>query len=90
MEADPSHARRIVEAMGLQPDCKGLEAPAVRVSGPTPGEDDPDLSPAEASRFRAVAATDSYLGIDRADFAFVAKEACREMSRPTASIITRI
>lgn len=36
VEADPSHAKRIVD--GLQADSKGLEAPAVPESAPTPGE----------------------------------------------------
>lgn len=40
-----------------------------------PGEEDPELDGPEASRFRAVAATANYLGIDRADLRFVAKDA---------------
>lgn len=55
-----------------------------------PGEEDPELDGPEASRFRAVAATANYLGIDRADLQFAGKEACRDMSRPRASSLSKL
>lgn len=49
VEADPAHAMRIVEAMSLQEDAGGLEAPEVPVTVPVPVDEDQELLPGEAS-----------------------------------------
>ena len=41
------------------------------------------MAPLEATAYRAVAARSNYLGQDRADISFSAKEACRKMSSPS-------
>ena len=43
----------------------------------------PELSPTDATTFRALAAIANYLAQDRADIAFCAKELCREFAIPT-------
>ena len=42
-----------------------------------------ELSPAEATTYRALAARSNYLAQDRCDIAFAAKELCREFATPT-------
>ena len=44
-----------------------------------------ELSPAEATSFRALAARANYLAQDRPDIAFAAKELCREFAKPSKS-----
>ena len=81
VEADPEHAQKIVEAMGLQSGSKGLESPAGKE---VVGQDlDEPLHGREATAFRAIAARANYLSIDRADIRFATKEACRDMAQPT-------
>ena len=46
-------------------------------------KDGPELSPADATMFRALAARANYLAQDRPDLAFAAKEVCREFAVPT-------
>jgi len=46
-------------------------------------EDLKELAPKEAKEFRGMAATANYLGADRVDVQYSAKELCRMMSRPT-------
>ena len=43
------------------------------------------LSPAETTRYRALAATANFLAIDRRDIVHCAKELTRHMSTPTAA-----
>ena len=43
-----------------------------------------ELSPAEATRFRAIGARCNYLQPDRPDIQYAVKEVCRMMSKPTA------
>ena len=49
---------------------------------PSGDEEDEDLEPSEATRYRAIAARLGYLAIDRLDLQFAVKEAARAMSRP--------
>jgi hypothetical protein len=82
LEADPMHARRIVQDMGLEVGSKGLEAPMMKDRDTEPVEVDEEMSPAEAIRFRAIAARANYLGIDRTDVQYAVKEVCRSMAKP--------
>ena len=64
---------------GVDESCKGVVTPGVSASdgGPT-GE----TTVGEGSQFRAVAARGNYLGQDRMDMQFAAKEISRFMSKP--------
>ena len=82
-EADPKHAEEVVRRSGLEMDSKGLDGPIVKETMADLEEDPVELSGAEATEFRAVAATANYLAQDRMDIQFAAKEVCRDMAKPT-------
>ena len=77
-EADPAHARRIVQDMGLGDDSKGLKAPIAKDRRGGRNEEDEEMGPEEARRFRGIAASANYLGIDRPDAQYATKEICRD------------
>ena len=78
-EADQRHAEILMRDMGVDENCKGVVTPGVTVSeGGHTGE----VLVGEETRFRAVAARGNYLGQDRMDMQFAAKEISRFMSKP--------
>ena len=84
-EADPKHANIIVENAGVPPN-KVVSTPGVderAVEDQTPeGE---EMSPEQSSRYRADAARANFLGIDRPDVQFAAKEISKSMAQPRLS-----
>ena len=78
-EADQRHAEILMRDMGVDESCKGVVTPGVSASdgGPT-GE----TAVGEGSQFRAVAARGNYLGQDRMDMQFAAKDISIFMSKP--------
>ena len=80
-EADPRQVEKLVRDTQLQ------GANAVTTPGVTPLahqlEEERPISMAEFTRFRAQAAMAKYLGPDRPDATYSAKEVCRGMSSPT-------
>ena len=48
------------------------------------------LSPAETTRFRALAATANFPAIDRGDTVYCAKELTRHMATPTTTDLERL
>ena len=77
-QADPKHARLLVEGLGLD-DAKGVNVP-----GPAEltGIDEalPDL---EAHACRRLAARCNYLALDRPAVQYATKEDCKHMASPT-------
>ena len=49
-----------------------------------------ELEPTEATAFRALSARGNYLGDDRPDIGFSAKELCREFARPNKTSFTKL
>jgi hypothetical protein len=78
-EADPRHAEILVR--GLTDGLHSIGTPGVRLK--TAVEVDEPLAEYEARLFRSSAARANYLGLDRPDMAFAAKELCRRMGAPT-------
>jgi len=76
-EADPRHAELLAQALGSEKVSRST--PGVKTSGVTEAQ---PLDPENARLFRAYAARANYLGMDRLDIAFAAKELCRRMSNP--------
>ena len=54
------------------------------------GDDDVLMDPAEATRFRGIAARLNYFALDRPDLQYAAKECCRRMATPMCSDWTRL
>ena len=83
-EADQRHAAMLVKAFNLQ-DAKGVETP-----GLNPSLEDVErscnnsdkLTNSETTAYRACAARGNFLGLDRPDLQFAAKEISRHMSSP--------
>lgn len=86
-EADEKHVKTILEELGLEEGSNGLEVPVERRSSPEGDgeEEDEEMAPHEAKRFRALAARANYLGLDRYDIQYAAKEVSRDMARPRKS-----
>ena len=78
VEADPRHVELILKEMGME-ECKGSD-----VVGRTrlDDEEETELLPQDARRFRSIAARCNFLAADRIDIQFACKEACRRMSAP--------
>ena len=97
LEADPRHAELISEQMGVESG-KGLSTPGVpeRSNGNQHNMSasncsaDTVLSGRDITLFRGVAARSNYLGMDRPDIQFSAKELCREMSAPTLTSLRKM
>ena len=90
-EADPVHAKTLIEEMGLHASSKGLDRPAAKDEKYDPGAaEEEQLGAEEARRFRSLAARANYLSQDRPDIQFAAKEVCRRMARPTQGCWDRL
>ena len=83
-EADTKHRQMLLQQFGLDGASKALDYNGVR----DPGDDNDDDGNQEedtdcASEFRAAVARLNFLGQDSPELQFPAKEASREMARPT-------
>jgi hypothetical protein len=83
-EADPRHAREIIEQLGLQEDSKGVESPSKKVTAEEL-RGAVELDPSSATRYRALAAKANYLALDRADVQYATKEVSRDMAAPSTA-----
>ncbi len=81
-EADPKHAKIIMEEMGIEEESKGVRSPISR-EGKVEEGDEEELTREEASRYRRVSARANYLSADRPDIQYAVKEICRGMAKPT-------
>jgi hypothetical protein len=88
-EADPRHAREIIEQLGLQEGSNGIEAPSKKVTAAELREA-VELDPSSATRYRALAAKANYLAMDRADVQYATKEVSRDMSAPSSVSWSRL
>eukprot|EP00973_Karenia_brevis_P039644 5474387-Karenia_brevis.AAC.1 len=80
-EADPRQHEIILHELSLT-HAKGLTSPGVK-NMPKEENDDNELSPLEATKYRAICARVNYLALDRPDLMYSAKECSRSMSSPT-------
>ena len=79
VEPDQRHADMIVQELALT-GANGVTTPGKEEEPP---ENDPELSAADTTRFRALAARANYLSADRPDLMYAVKELCRGMAKPT-------
>ena len=89
-EAGAGHRKRVMEAEGLEDDSKAVPGPAVKEDNGKAELDDKDLDTDEHRRLRSEGATLNYLGQDRSDIQYAAKEICQGMSRPSEGGKARI
>jgi len=85
LEPDPRHVEILVRQAGLQEGAKGVTTPGLRPAATESGQAPPSaaLPPEEASLYRSMTMRAAYLGMDRADIQYAAKELARSMSQPT-------
>ena len=81
VEGDPRHAELVIEQLGLMNE-KAVATPGVSEQDEDDLEDDVPLVGPDITCFRCVAARCNYLGPDRPDVQYDAKEVCRWMSAP--------
>ena len=86
--ADKKHAEAIKKYCGLDENSKGLGSPGKKpesqeLFGEGVDEEIPVKDKKRITEYRCMAATANYLGADRVDVQFGAKELCRSMSAPT-------
>ena len=80
-EADPRHAEKIVEDLGLE-GSNTIGSPGIKVTAQMAMQDE-ELELEKHTVFRGVAARSNYLAADRVDIQYAAKEICRWMAVPT-------
>lgn len=85
MEADPRHARALIEEMGVEAG-KSVGTPMAADSSESrkaqQKDDEEAMEPGEATRYRALAARLNYLAMDRPDLQVATLAASRRMSSP--------
>jgi hypothetical protein len=86
-EADPKHVKEVLRIMNLESGSKGRDTPCEREEVEKGEIEDEStlLVPSEATKYRGVSALLNYLGQDRPDIQYGAKEICRSMSAPRES-----
>ena len=85
LEGDPRHAELVIEQLELN-NVSALSSPGVDTAEPEVGDaEDEELDAAAATLYRGIVARCNYMSVDRPELQFAVKEACREMSKPTAS-----
>ena len=82
-EPDPPHAEILIREMGVASSASVVN-PGIKLSS-VPEEDDPLLSPTEATTFRRIVARANFLSQDRMDIQYAVKEAARGMALPRQS-----
>ena len=71
-------------------DSKGLERPIIKEDKDEIPKDDPALPITQVTEYRGLAARANYLSLDRFDIQYAAKEACRDMSTPRISSMSKM
>ena len=98
IQADPKHAEAIKRYCGVDSSSKGLGNPGKKDENSdmflsevkVPLKDTPISDKARIREFRGMAATANYLGADRVDVQFGAKELCRSMAAPTEESFSKL
>ena len=90
-EADPKHVKSLLTVWDMDSSrsvsTPGVTEEVLRRNHPEEGGSEEQLSPAEAKRYRGAAALLNYLGQDRIDLSFAAKELARTMASPTTACV---
>ena len=96
LEADAKHRKILLENCGLDDGSNPAVAPMIGSADGATGQVEADqdgggeLSPKEASWYRAMVARANYLAQDRMDIQFTTKELSRKMAKPTAEDVGRL
>ena len=80
----------LLEGLELNEESKAVNSAAVKPEEVHQEEDAETLDASETKRFRSLAATLNYMGSDRSDVQYAAKEVCTKMANPTRGIWKRL
>ena len=80
-EADEKHVQTVIREVGLDGLSKGSDSPLPKAYEAV--EEDQELHPEKAMKYRRIAATVNYLALDRVDLQFAAGVLGRTAARPT-------
>ena len=81
-EADPKYRKHVLESLGLSEESKSLNSPGMKEEG---GKDsDGPRVMGDDTLYRSIVASINYMSTDQPDIQYACKEACRDMSAPTA------
>ena len=81
-EADNKHVQSVAKALNME-HCRFLSAPgAKRDEKRSDAKGETEMSPSEATKYRAAVAKCNYLAADRPEIQFATKECCKRMSSP--------
>ena len=89
VEADRRHADLIVQESALE-NPHGVITPGENEPRRKEGENEEELSPEEATRYRGIAARANYLAVDRPDIMYAVKDLCRGMAKPTRAYLHKL
>jgi hypothetical protein len=87
--ADDKHVREILKEFNLTEESRGITIPVDAEVVLEEGQDE-SLEGKDITRFRALAARANYLGQDRCDIQYAAKEISRGMARPTKKSMSQV
>ena len=79
--SDPKYRRQVMGELGLQEDSKGLSTTGTKE--PQDKEDPRALG--DDRKYRSLVASVNFMSTDQPDLQYACKEACRDMSAPTAA-----
>ena len=90
-EADQRHSEILIKQFGLT-GSKGVDTPSSHENRITEDEEDntEPLDPSLVTKYRAAAARCNFLGLDRPDVQYAAKEVSRGMAKPTNRDLLRL
>ena len=80
-EADPKHREMVIKGLGLEDNSKSLNSPGTKEER---GDSNDDQQQLNESKYRAIVARLNYMAADMPDIQYATKEACKDMSSPTA------
>ena len=87
-EADQRHAEILIESLGLT-GAKGVDPPGTPANKLSDDDTEP-LPKEQQTLYRAAAARCNFLGLDRPDIQYAAKEVSRGMANPTQGDLIRL
>ena len=89
-KGDGKHRRDIMKSWGLGDDTNAAKNLKMTPQGQGEAENKVELDRQAARTFRGMAARVNYMGQDRSDVHFAAREICTEMSKPTVGGMVRL
>ena len=89
-EGDSKHRKELLKVWGFGGETNEAKDAGLKTKEEGDIESKQELDANMAKKFRGMAARFNFMGQDRSDLQFAAREVCREMARPTVGGMTRL